>query len=290
MNAIIKKKESLTIVSSGAALGADVTGLDMREELSAEEIECVRDAWVKHLVLRFRDQEGLGVEDLIRFSRSFGGLDRRPVRGTLYGGAQNDLPLEINVISNIMVDGKPIGSLGSGEAEWHADMTYNERPPKGSMLYAVEIPPAGGGTSFANMYLAYESLPADLKSRANELKCVHDASRNSTGELRQGFEAHTDPRKTVGAIHPLVITHPDSHQKCLLLGRRRNAYLVGLPVEESEELLDRLWEHAVQARHSWTQEWKIGDAVLWDNRCTMHRRNAFDPESRRLMYRTQIAG
>jgi taurine dioxygenase len=204
--------------------------------------------------------------------------------------ALDELPPEITVISNVLVDGKPIGGLGSYEAVWHADMTYNPRPPKGSCLYAVEIPPTGGGTHFANMYLAYETLPPELKRRADTLKCVHDASRNSAGELRQGFEDVTDPRKTVGAVHPVVRTHPVTGRKCLLLGRRRNAYLVGLPLDESEALLDQLWAHATTPNLCWQQVWQLGDLIMWDNRCTMHRRDAFDPNSRRLMYRTQIAG
>jgi taurine dioxygenase len=169
-------------------------------------------------------------------------------------------------------------------------MTYNELPPKGSCLFSVEIPPTGGNTYFANMYLAYENLPPELRRRADSLKCVHDASRNSAGELCQGFEDITDPRKTVGASHPVVAIHPVIGRKCLFLGRRRNAYLVGLSLEESEALLDQLWAHATEPDLWWRQEWQIGDAVLWDNRCTMHRRDAFDANSRRVMYRTQISG
>lgn len=281
---------TISIKPTGGALGADIIGFDMRQAATAEEQKIIEDGWAKHLVLRIRGQSGLTLDELARFSRSFGTLDKRPIRGTIKGGAQNELPPEITVISNIVVDGKPIGGLGSYEAVWHSDMTYNAQPPKASCLFSVEIPPSGGGTSFANMYMAYESLPSDLKKRADTLQCVHDASRNSTGELRQGFEEINDPTKTVGAIHPVVRTHPVTGRKCLFLGRRRNAYLVGLPLAESEALLDQLWEHATSPRIVWTQEWKLGDAILWDNRCTMHRRDAFDSNSRRLMYRTQIAG
>jgi taurine dioxygenase len=190
----------------------------------------------------------------------------------------------------VVVDGKPVGGLGSYEAVWHSDMTYNATPPKGSALYAVEIPPSGGDTQFANMYLAYETLPAELKARADKLQCVHDASRNSAGELRNGFADITDPRHTLGAVHPVVRTHPVTGRRCLFLGRRRNAYLPGLPLEESEALLDALWAHATRPELVWTQQWQLGDLILWDNRCTMHRRDSFDPSTRRLMYRTQITG
>lgn len=279
----------ISIVPSGSALAADVVGVDMRKPLGDGDIALIERAWADHLVLRFRGNVGLTPDELIAFSRHFGNLDKRPIRGTVNGGT-NDLPLEVNVISNIIVNGAPVGGLGSGEAVWHSDMTYVERPPKGSCLFSVEIPPVGGTTSFSNTYLAYETLPSELKRRIEDLKCVHDASRNSTGELRQGFEEVSDPRKTVGAVHPVVREHPVTRRKCLFLGRRQNAYLVGLSLEESEELLDELWSHAVSTDKTWTQVWQVGDAVLWDNRCTMHRRDAFDPNSRRLMYRTQIAG
>jgi taurine dioxygenase len=280
-------RTAISVIPSGAALGADIVGYDMRHAPTADELATIEQAWADHLVLRFRGFPGLTPDQLIAFSRSLGALDKRPVKGSIRGGT-NDLPLEINVISNIVVDGKPIGGLGAGEAEWHSDMTYKEQPPKGSCLYSVEIPPAGGGTSFSNMYKAYDDLPAALKKRAETLQCVHDASINSTGELRQGFERVTDPRKTVGAVHPVVKTHPVTGRKCLFLGRRRNAYLVGLELEESEALLDELWSQATRPELKWTQIWQVGDAVLWDNRCTMHQRDPFDPASRRLMYRTQI--
>jgi taurine dioxygenase len=233
--------------------------------------------------------QGLMLDQLINFSRSLGPLDKRPIRGIINGGAQNDLPPEITVISNILVEGKPIGGLGAYEADWHSDMTYKETPPKASCLFSVEIPASGGDTSFLNMYKAYEELSDELKQRIASLQCVHDASRNSTGELRQGFKDVSDPRQTVGAIHDIVRIHPVTGKKCLFLGRRLNAYVVGLPLEESETLLNELWEHCTRAALRWTQIWKLGDAILWDNRCTMHQREAFDPNSRRLMYRTQIA-
>jgi len=282
--------QALKIVPSGRALGADVTGVNLAREMAPAEIERIRQAWSEHLVLRFRGHHGLPLERLAAFSRHFGDLDSAPVASTRMGEDFAWQHPEITVISNVIDNGKPVGDLGSSEAVWHADMTYNEKPPKGSCLYAVEIPPEGGNTEFLNMYEAYDTLPADLKRRAHTLQCVHDASRNSAGELRRGYVENTDPSKTVGARHPIVRQHPVTGRPCLFLGRRRNAYLVGLPVSESEALLDELWAHATQRRFVWTQVWQLGDIVMWDNRCTMHRRDAFDAASRRLMYRTQIAG
>lgn len=278
-----------SVDASDAALGADISEIDLNEPLSKVQVAAVKAAWAQHLVLRFRSQSHLTVEGLAAFSRHFGPLDKRPIGSKSMSSAHDELPPEITVISNVKIEGKPMGALGDGEAVWHTDMTYNEHPPKGACLYAMEVPPTGGNTQFSNMYLAYETLPTDLKQSIEGLRCVHDASRNSAGELRMGFTSNTDPRQTVGAVHPLVTVHADTGRKCLLLGRRRNAYVVGLSLSKSEALLDRLWAHATKSELTWTQVWKVGDVMMWDNSCTMHRRDSFDPTSRRLMYRTQIA-
>ncbi|WP_077002089.1 TauD/TfdA family dioxygenase [Variovorax sp. KK3] len=290
MSSIIEVTRAPTVAPSGAALGADIGAIDLNEALSPETVDAIQAAWASHLVLRFRGQERLTLENLAAFSQHFGALDKRPTASGAMSDEHDALPPAITVISNVKVGGKPLGALGDGEAVWHADMTYNERPPRGACLYAVEVPPAGGNTHFANMYQAYETLDPAMKSRIRGLRCIHDASRNSAGELRLGFADNTDPRHTVGASHPLVSVHAVTGRSCLLLGRRRNAYVVGMALEESEALLDALWAHATRPELTWTQVWKVGDVMMWDNSCTMHRRDAFDPSARRLMYRTQIAG
>ena len=198
---------------------------------------------------------------------------------------------EIYVVSNVIENGVPIGSLGAGEATWHTDMSYLEDPPKASMLYALEVPPAGGNTYFCNMYRAYESLPG----------CAEAADRGPHAEARRDLQqrrlraAGRDARWTIpctspGVYHPLVCTHPETGRRVLYLGRRRNAYIGGLPLAESEALLDELWSYATRDELAWHNEWQVGDVVLWDNRCTMHRRDPFDPDSRRILHRTQIKG
>jgi taurine dioxygenase len=129
-----------------------------------------------------------------------------------------------------------------------------------------------------------------LKRAVLGKSCKHDSSRTSVGDLRKGFMDVTDPREAPGAVHPLVRTHPATRRNALFLGRRRNACIVGLPLAESEDLLNRLWVHASKPGFAWYQKWKVGDLIMWDNRCAMHRRDAFDPDSRRLMHRTQIKG
>jgi taurine dioxygenase len=280
---------SCKIVPHGFALGADVLDIDLKQPLTTQQVGDIQSAWDQHLILRFPQQIGLTVEELIAFSRNFGALDKRPIGSKELSADRPPLPEEITLISNVKVGGKPIGGLGDGEAVWHADMTYKETPPKGACLHAVEIPPSGGNTHFANMYLAYETLPDALKQRISGLRCVHDASRNSAGELRMGFSEPADSSQTVGAAHPLVISHHRTGRQCLLLGRRRNAYVQGLSLRESDELLDALWEHATQPDFTWTQVWSLGDMMMWDNTCTMHRRDSFDATTRRLMHRTQFA-
>jgi taurine dioxygenase len=197
---------------------------------------------------------------------------------------------EIYIVSNVKVNGEPIGSLGDGEAVWHTDMSYLDMPPKASMLYSLEIPDSGGNTSFCSMYAIYDALPAKLKERIAGLEIKHDGTYNSGGYVRQGVTPTDDPRSSPGALHPLVCTHPDTGRRMLYLGRRRNAYIGGLELAESEALLDELWSYVDLPQFSWEHVWRVGDLVLWDNRCTMHRRDAFDPEQRRIMHRTQVKG
>ena len=140
------------------------------------------------------------------------------------------------------------------------------------------------------MYLALETLPADLRGRIADLTCIHDASLNSAGQLRVGFDEVTDPRQAIGAEHPLIRTHPVTGRQALFLGRRRNAYIPGLDLADSEALLDALWAHASDPALTWTQTWQVGDLMLWDNRCALHRRDPFDGAARRVMHRTQMSG
>jgi taurine dioxygenase len=276
----------LAVTPTGAGLGAEISGVDLRT-VDGIDFAAIRRAFVEHSVLLFRGQR-LADDDLIAFSRRFGALDHAPVQenGQRFVAGKP----EIYVVSNVIENGVAIGSLGAGEAVWHTDMSYLADPPMASMLYALEIPPDGGNTGFCNMYKGYAALPEALKRRIAGLKIKHDGTYNSGGYLRAGVTASDDPRTSPGAIHPLVCTHPDSGRRCLYLGRRRNAYIVDLPLDASEALLDELWAFATRDEHTWYNNWRVGDVVLWDNRCTMHRRDPFDPAARRIMHRTQIKG
>lgn len=270
-----------------APLGAEITGVGLTRPLDEVTVAKLRKAWLEYLVLIFPEQ-AIDDPQLLQFTRNFGELD--PPGPNPYGAPfLTDFP-EINVISNVMEKGLPIGNLGSGEAVWHADMTYVDKPPNGAILHALEIPPDGGDTYFANMYAAYEELPADLRSRIEGKSAIHDATYNSAGMMRKGYKEVTDPRHAPGAHHPLVRVHPESGRTCLFLGRRRNSYILGLELQESEDLLDQLWEHATQPQFWMCHQWRVDDVLMWDNRCTLHRRDPFDPDTRRIMHRTQIKG
>jgi alpha-ketoglutarate-dependent taurine dioxygenase len=276
---------SIEVIPTGAALGADVRGLDLSGKIDDKVFRDIYKAWNDHLVLRFRGQL-LDDNALVTFSRRFGELDMAPTPAP--GERMVTTLPEVAVISNIVVSGKAVGSLGNSELVWHQDMSYNELPPKASLLYGIETPSAGGETFFYNLYKAYATLPQAFKSRIQALSCKHDATRNSSGQLRKGFEARYSNAERPGAIHPLVVRHPETGRTALYLGRRPNAWIVGLSDADSDALLDELWAQVQQGPHLWTQEWRQGDLVIWDNRCTLHRRNQLDPSLRRLMHRTQV--
>jgi taurine dioxygenase len=285
MAAVIERQD-VAVKPTEAPLAADIEGIDLAGSLTPEIAAAIKEAWGEHLVLRFRGQR-LSDDDLLRFSRQFGELDWAPI------AAANDAPEGreyVMVVSNVVENGQAIGQLGAYEAIWHTDMSYVAEPPMASALYSLEVPPEGGDTGFCNMYLAYDTLAPELRRQVEGRLCRHDASRNSAGELRRGFVDATDASQTVGAEHPIVRTHPVTGRRALFLGRRRNAYIPGLPLAESEALLDALWAHATHEKFTWYQQWRRGDLILWDNRAVMHRRDAFDPATRRIMHRTQIKG
>ncbi|MEQ1517441.1 MAG: TauD/TfdA family dioxygenase [Usitatibacteraceae bacterium] len=266
-------------------LGAEIRGIDLADT-SPSDIEAIKKAWYRHDVLLFRNQK-LSDDHLLTFSRHFGTLDSPPNQGA---GRKSPVGYpEVYVVSNVLDDkGEPIGALGDGEAAWHTDMSYLPAPPDASMLYSLEIPKVGGNTWFASMKAALARMPADLRARIRNLDIKHDGEYDSGGNPRKGMTPSNDPRASVGTPHPAVIQHPVSGDQALYLGRRRNAYVVGLGLAESEALLDELWTYIEAAVYE--HRWALGDLVFWDNRTTMHRRDAFDRNARRVMHRTQIRG
>ena len=278
----------MKLIHSVKSLGGEIIDLDISNRLTQDQINFINESWDERLVLVFKKQN-LDDHKLINFSKYFGELD--PPGPNPYGVTFLPEFPEINVISNVKNEkGTPIGNLGDGEAVWHADMTYQELPPKAGILYALEVPENQGNTHFANMALAYNELPNRLKEKIDGKILIHDSAHNSAGMLRRGYSEVDNPSDTPGARHPMVITDNDSNKKLLFLGRRPHAYIIGLELEESENLLNEIWEHATQEKFTWTQKWEKGDLLMWKNLNVLHKRDAFDPNTRRVMHRTQIKG
>ena len=268
-------------------LGAEITGVDASRPLDAGTAREIVDAWLAHLVVVIRGQS-LNDAALVEFSRRFGVLEKAPVGEKKVGVVYVPRLPEVTVVSNVRENGMPLGALGDGELSWHSDMTYLPNPPPASILYGLEVPAEGADTWFNNMYLAYETLPEGLKTRIEGLRSNHTSSYTSAGTLRTGFEEVTDVSLAPGTLHPLVLVHPLTGRKALYLGRRLHAHVEGLSVTDSEALLEELWEHASREEFAFAHKWQRGDIVMWDNRCVMHRRDAFDPKARRILHRTQL--
>lgn len=281
-----KQEWILRLTQLSPVMGAEVRCGDVTD-IPDEVFPALKQALAEDLSLLIRGQR-LTDEDLVAFGRKMGEMDVAPLAYT-DNQKQRRHP-EVLIVSNVTENGVAIGVLGDAEVVWHSDNSYRETPLSYSLLYAVELPPEGGETEFSNMYLAWETLPESVKSRVKSLVIKHDMTYNSAGQLRRGFAPVTDPVTAPGPHHPIVRTHPETGRHALYLGRRPNAYIPGLAVEESEGLLNYLWAHATQPEFVWSHSWKIGDVLIWDNRCLMHRRNAFDPTSRRVMHRLQFTG
>lgn len=261
-------------------LGVEVDGMDMTSTLDADTANSIRDLWRRHGLLLFRGQQ-LEEEHLIAFSRNLGPLEIHVRREYLSG--KNP---EILYVSNMKEDGRPIGILADTEVGWHYDQIYLPRPAVGSLLYSVIIPADRGATSFADMSSAYEELPENLKRRIDGRKAVQ-----SYEAFNRSYSVPTSDeqrRKTPDIEHPLVRTHPYTGRKALYICPGMTTRIVGLPEEESASLLAELFAWSTQPRFVYTHTWRLGDALLWDNACTMHRREPFDSTQQRLMKRTTI--
>lgn len=269
--------DTFAVTPLSSALGAQIHGIDAAA-IDDAGFERVRAAWLEHLVLLFRNQR-LDDRALVDFTSRFGELEEAP----LFGGRRyvEEHP-EVMIISNVAVDGREIGSLGNAEAFWHTDLNFVEEPPAASCLFAHEVPPTGGDTGFANMYAAFEALPQDVAARIAGRRIRHDARFNSAGYLREVRVPDT--------LHPIVRRHPETLRNALYLGRRAHARIEDMAVDESDALLDTLWAHATSDAFTWHHQWRAGDLLIWDNRCTLHRRDSFDAAQRRVMHRTQTRG
>ena len=282
--------EKIKVTPLPAACGAEITGVDLTQELSAPTVAAIRQAWHDHIVLVFRGQE-ITEEQQLRFASYFGSLGRRKeamFREELQSRNQGTKQVNPNIllVSNIKEKGEPIGAFGEGEMWFHIDSGYAEKPYNYTFLYALELPSTGGNTQFSNMYKAYDALPADLKIRLAGKKAlhIHEYERSAKVELRD------DLSKSAHFFHPVFSTHAETGRKSLFVDRLMTARLEGLPKEENESLLEQLYEIGERPEFIYEHKWQLGDFVMWDNRCAIHARTWFPPEERRLLRRCAIEG
>ena len=289
------QKAQYQVVPAQAALGAEVRGFDLKM-LDDATFKALHKTWLDNVLLVFRGQS-LAPEDLVRLVKRFGvpvtssGLHKRELKERA-GNELFNLPPEVTVVSNVKQEGKSVGILGDGEVVWHSDFSFKERPTAARMLLAMEVPPQelGGYTYFLNCYAAYDALSPAMKKRVSGLTIKQADIVDTAMKVRPGMSLDMDYRSVPGPSHPVISTHPETGHNMLFLGRRHGSYVNGCSLEESEALLNELWEHATQPRFWYEHHWSVGDVVVWDNRATLHRRDSFESTSRRVLYAAQVEG
>jgi taurine dioxygenase len=266
-------KSAFTVRNLSPVIGAEIIGIDTANPPDAATMAAIRKVWLERLVIVFRGQS-IDEEQQVRFAELFGPLHRSKTTGKA-----------IMYVSNVVENGKLIGSHPDGEMHFHTDQAHQEQPCSATMLYAVDTPHVGGNTLFANAYYAYDTLPADLRARIDGRRAIN-AYDHSAGEFRGTFTREGIPR----ASHPMVRTHPETGRKALYVNRLMTAQVEGLDKAESEDLLMALFEHQERPEYVYAHAWRPGDMVIWDNRCTLHARTDFDASERRLLRRVTMLG
>lgn len=267
---------SIRIKPLDAPLGAEMGGFDI-DAIDEATAETIRQAWYRYQILIVRNNKILSDDSLVHFGRCFGTIEN----------ARKQSPLasrpEIMVISNIRKDGEALGQLPDGELSFHYDRVHQETPNKAGVLHAIEIPSRGGDTCFGNMYLAYEALAPAMRRRLDGLKALNTYEYGSTtpGAKHLSGGAPT-------AVHPVVRTIPETGRKALYISRLMTDRIIGLPEPESRALLDELRDHCEQPQFVYQHKWRVGDLLIWDNRCVTHARTDFSPDERRLLKRVTV--
>ncbi|MDX1483986.1 MAG: TauD/TfdA family dioxygenase [Alphaproteobacteria bacterium] len=284
----------LTATPLSPALGAEVGGLDLREDLSPETVDAIRELWQRHLVLVFRGQQ-LTTDQQRRFAANFGTLGRRKRESTAFAKSKYALyegdpaireDPNLVLVSNITVEGKPIGSFAEADMWFHIDSGYAERPYKYTLLYSIKLPSEGGNTLFANMYSAYETLPEDLKAKLSGRKAlhIHEYKRRDKVDVTKDISASPH------YFHPVFTTHPETGRKSLFVDRLMTARIEGLDAEDSARTLAHLFDHAESPEFVYEHVWRLGDLVMWDNRCVTHGRTYFPEDQERILRRCTVEG
>jgi taurine dioxygenase len=282
----------LTIEPTGAVLGATVRGIDLAEKLSERNLALILRGLGDHGVLRFPDQH-LDLGALKRFSEAFGEIQGPATRGRDDAG---EYP-EIDILSNLKEDGQYIGSPDAGQ-DWHTDMTYREVPGFVNVLYGVRIPHRDGkplgGTEFANMRLAYEALPAEIRTRLDGMTATHNIEK-FWEHMRRAHNSPRPPmteeqrRRRPPVVHPVFLTHPITGRKVLYCNPGFAERINELSERESDEMLDYLFAHQLQPQFRWVNTWAENDLLIWDHLGTLHRALAdYAPHEIRLIRRCQV--
>jgi taurine dioxygenase len=268
------------------ALGAEVIGLDLGAPMSDATFAEVHQAFLDHCLLVFRDQD-LTPEAHVAFSARFGQLTEHVIDQFLLPGH----PQILRISNKKDAAGQNVGLVDAGRY-WHSDLSYAEIPSLGSMLYSLEIPPAGkgGDTLFANLRAAYEALPDTMKARLDGLEAVYMASRKRIKDDNRIRLNEEQEEATPAVVHPVVRTHPETGRKALFVNPGHTDHIVGMDPAESRALLDELFEHATDDAFVYRHKWRLHDLVFWDNRCLMHIADPPLPGYDRHMHRTTIEG
>jgi taurine dioxygenase len=280
----IQPNKAFEIVPLTEHIGAELRGIDLRTKPDDETIKAIYQAWLDHLVIIFPEQK-LEQEDLVRITGYFGEIGdlHRPPKYRP-PGFDRILP-GIMMISNIRENGEPIGALPDGEMMFHHDMIHAEVPSKATLLYSVEIPDTGGNTLFASGYAAYDTLDPAIRNKLEGRKALH---HYNYGSVQKGDDKGTEA--FAECTHPVFRTHEDTKKKAVYVNRLMTVRIEGLPQEESDQVLNTIYDHAEQEKFVYAHKWRLGDLLLWDNRCSSHARTDFPSTQRRLMLRTTVKG
>jgi taurine dioxygenase len=282
MNVITKSR--LEVVPLTKHIGAELRGIDLRQKPDEETIRAIYQAWLDHLVIVFPDQH-LSQEDLVRATSFFGEIGELGRPPKYFPKGYSSLLPGIMLISNIRENGEPIGALPDGEMMFHHDMIHAPIPSKATLLYSVEIPSNGGNTLFASGYAAYDTLDRAVRNPLEGRKALHHYNYGSTqrGDSR-GTEVFGE------CMHPVFRSHEDTGKKAVYVNRLMTVGVEGMPDEESGPLLEKVFDHAEKREFVYEHVWRVGDLLLWDNRCSSHARTDFPSTERRLMLRTTVKG
>jgi len=268
---------SITVTPLSQAIGARITGVDLREELDAETFRAIHRAFLDNVIIVLPDQR-IEDADQERFCRRFGQLEL--VRSAT---AADSAHPSVLLITNVRGTGRAT-ALEDGEMMFHYDQCYYEHPAMGSTLYAMKVPEEGGHTLFANCQLAYDRLSEDWKKRLQGLRALnyYDYARDPT--VRPESLNPDAPQW----VHPVVRTHPETGRKCLFVNRLMTIRIEGMDRTESDEILNYLFDHMESPDFVYEHVWTVGDLMMWDNRCSIHARTWFSPESERMMRRITV--